>query len=212
MPGSQIGFTGAYDQEEVFHERTVLAVDCSSSMSLAMGSTTRVASATGAATGFAKRKYDMFSEDPRYNGEIAVVAFNSEVIGHVPLTPYKKVLKTVVPFLKQLQAEGGTDFERPLLMAEKLLRPKRTPDPEILDRVIFLTDGESAYPQDVCTRLKEHWVLIDVIGIGQSAAEVDQKVLEQMASVLDGKTRYRFVKNADALTQHFFTLAGALHE
>ena len=215
---SDVGFTGGYDGADVFYERTAVLVDCSGSMSADMagsgGAGTRLRAAKAAARAFVERKARMFEEDGDFAGEISIVAFNGEVVGHVPLTPYDRCERSLLPFLERLDSEDGTDFEKPLLFAERILSPKRNDAPEILDRLILLTDGRARDPKEIADRLKKNGVIIDTIGIGNSdsgeSAEVDGKLLREIASILDGESRYRFIRESDDLINHFFSLAGTL--
>lgn len=212
--GSEAAFVAGH-VEEFFYQRTVLTVDCSGSMSRQMaGGRTQMEATKLSGHAFVGRKHEMFKKDHRFNGEIAVVAFNDKVVGHVPLTPYAETSEIILPFLDGLTTDGGTDFEKPLLLAEEILSPSRNDDPEILNTIIHLSDGQADYPEEVVKRLKEHGVIIMTIGIGKSdtgeEAEVKRAVLEEMASIIDGDRLYRFITNSDDLINHFFSLAGSL--
>jgi len=214
-----VGFTGGYDLHEVYYERTLITFDCSSSMLAAMlgsgAAHTRLDAAKVAGRGFVEKKIQKFMHDPeRFQGEIGVIAFAENVKGYVPLKHYEDCERAVLPFLDSLEADGTTAFCEPQELAERLFRAGRTDDPDVLDHIIFLTDGDHNGPGDpelVARRLKETGlVVIDTIGIGQTETDVNRELLEAMASTIDGNLRYRFISDAGDLIDHFFTLAGTL--
>ena len=57
-----------------------------------------------------------------------------------------------------------------------------------------MTDGHGGHPLRTAEELKARGVVIDVTGVGQDPAGVDEKLLKKVASVIEGELRYRFVK------------------
>ena len=47
----------------------------------------------------------------------------------------------------------------------------------------------------------------NIIGIGGSPSEVNERDLKRMASVANGRLRYWFIESADALAERFEALA-----
>ena len=80
-----------------------------------------------------------------------------------------------------------------------------------LKRIILLTDGEhngSESPQPVADRLKNAGVVIDCIGIGGTPTDVDEQLLNTIASRnSDGTIRYCFIGDQQALIRKYETLA-----
>ncbi len=80
-----------------------------------------------------------------------------------------------------------------------------------LKRIILLTDGEhngSESPQPVADRLKNTGVVIDCIGIGGTPTDVDEQLLNTIASRnSDGTIRYCFIGDQQALIRKYETLA-----
>ena len=78
-------------------------------------------------------------------------------------------------------------------------------------RIIMLTDGEHnarSLPLAAASRLKNAGVVIDCIGIGGSPADVDEKLLKQIASQNpDGSPRYCFIGDQQQLLRKYQTLA-----
>jgi len=54
--------------------------------------------------------------------------------------------------------------------------------------------------------LKARGVVIDVIGIGDQPDNVDEKLLRKVASVIDGETRYQFIKDQQTLVSQMTAL------
>jgi hypothetical protein len=80
-----------------------------------------------------------------------------------------------------------------------------------LKRIILLSDGEhngAGSPVPIASRLKNAGVVIDCIGIGGSAASVDEKLLRQIASRNpDGSIRYCFIGDQQKLLKKYQNLA-----
>lgn len=80
-----------------------------------------------------------------------------------------------------------------------------------LKRIILLTDGEhngSESPQPMADRLKNAGVVIDCIGIGGTPTDVDEQLLNTIASRnSDGTIRYCFIGDQQALIRKYETLA-----
>ena len=80
-----------------------------------------------------------------------------------------------------------------------------------LKRIILLTDGEhngSESPQLVADRLKNAGVVIDCIGIGGTPTDVDEQLLNTIASRnSDGTIRYCFIGDQQTLIRKYETLA-----
>lgn len=80
-----------------------------------------------------------------------------------------------------------------------------------LKRIIMLTDGEhntGGSPLAIASRLKNAGVIIDCIGIGGSPADVDEKLLKQIASKnRDGSIRYCFIGDQQQLLRKYQSLA-----
>lgn len=80
-----------------------------------------------------------------------------------------------------------------------------------LKRIILLTDGEhntGSCPLKVASRLKNAGVLIDCIGIGGTPTDVDEQLLNTIASRnSDGTIRYCFIGDQQALIRKYETLA-----
>ena len=81
----------------------------------------------------------------------------------------------------------------------------------ITRRIVMLTDGEhngSESPQPVADRLKNAGVVIDCIGIGGTPTDVDEQLLNTIASRnSDGTIRYCFIGDQQALIRKYETLA-----
>src|SRR5207247_9872533 len=77
-------------------------------------------------------------------------------------------------------------------------------------RIVLLTDGESntgSDPVAAATGIKSSGIQLDIIGIGGSPREVNEKNLKRMASVVRGELRYWFIGSVGELVQRFETLA-----
>ncbi|MHB9143456.1 MAG: vWA domain-containing protein [Paludibacter sp.] len=77
-------------------------------------------------------------------------------------------------------------------------------------RIILLTDGhsnEGGNPEPVAEKIKSYEIQLDIIGIGGSPLDVNEPQLRKMASVVNGETRYWFIRNVGELVKKFKVLA-----
>jgi len=81
----------------------------------------------------------------------------------------------------------------------RTIRNRRSP------RIVLLTDGHSTEgdPLTTAAKIKTDGIQLDIIGIGGSPSEVDEKSLRQMASVVDGEIRYWFIRSVGDLVRRF---------
>ena len=77
----------------------------------------------------------------------------------------------------------------------------------VVRRIILLTDGHGGDPMETAEDLKSRGVVIDVVGVGRAPGAVDETLLHQVASVIEGETRYRFIKDQKTLVDHYTQLA-----
>jgi Mg-chelatase subunit ChlD len=138
---------------------------------------------------------------------IGIVDFHGEAkpVSH-PL-PIGEQRRELGQALKRLHTGCCTNIGAGLQLASRELALVPSPsDPT----VILLTDGDSNQgpsPLRVANDLKAQNIQLDIIGIGGSPAEVNERQLRRMASVVNGQLRYWFIESADALVQRFEALA-----
>ena len=77
---------------------------------------------------------------------------------------------------------------------------------------MLLTDGHGGDFIRTGQRLRGAGVLIDIIGIAGDPSAVAEEDLKKVASVVNGASRYRFIKNRAELLQHFKTIANDLRQ
>ncbi len=141
--------------------------------------------------------------DPR--DRVGVVVFNDRAELRTELTGVGNDKATLIQILQDLEAGGGTDITSGLLMAREYFDWTRS---DVVRRIILLTDGEDAGdPIPTADDLKRQGPVIDVIGIGTSASDVNEKLLKRVASTIQGDLRYRFIKDHRTLVSHFTSLA-----
>ena len=97
------------------------------------------------------------------------------------------------------------------MFVEPAGQPENMDNSNVLRRIIMLTDGEynsGGCPLNVALELKNEGVVIDCIGIGGSPADVDEKILKQIASRNpDGSIRYCFIGDQEQLIRKYQSLA-----
>jgi len=109
--------------------------------------------------------------------------------------------------LGEVEPSNGTCIATGLRKAGTLLP---APTDGIQNRLVLLTDGHGGWPQRRAQALKDRDVVIDVIGIGGSPSEVNERCLKAVASTVNGELRYRFIDDKALLVEHFRRIADAL--
>lgn len=140
---------------------------------------------------------------------IALVSFNHAAQVVLPLGPITE-RKMIGRALRRLRDSGGTDLAEGLRAAARLFTDKRPGGRR--RHVILLTDGQGGEPLEMAAELKERLgVVIDAVGIGGSPDEVDEALLRQVATTdPDGYCHYRFIKDAQTLSEHYTQLAQSI--
>ena len=136
--------------------------------------------------------------------QIAVVTFNSSAHVLLPLLPIHSHKREILQAVQSLRPGGGTDINEGLKAAEGVFDWSRN---DVVRRIILLTDGHGGYPLQTAERLKSRGVVIDVRGIGDEPADVDEKLLRAVASVIQGEIHYRFIKDQKMLVADYTQLA-----
>ncbi len=190
------GLSGDPNQRET----CVLLLDASGSMTEQYnGRLSKVEAAGKAGRAFV---YDKEACDP--DDQVGLITFNTRAT--VVLSPV--TLRTgrdqLIQALRNLRAGGGTDFVPAAEAADHVLRSAA---PDAVGRMVLLTDGHAADPRKITDAMKQRGVVIDVIGIGPDPAAVNETVLKNVASVIQGQLRYRFIRDARTLINHFTTLS-----
>jgi Mg-chelatase subunit ChlD len=136
--------------------------------------------------------------------EIGLAAFDDKGKELMSLHPLSSHRREMIRTQQSLEINGGTDINEGLLLARDMLDWGRT---NVVRRIVLLTDGQGGEPLETARELKARGVVIDVIGIGDDPANVDEKLLRQVASVVGGENRYRFIRDHRALLAHYTQLA-----
>lgn len=202
--------------------QSVIVMDRSGSMGTDDYPPNRLAAAKNAARTYVETRAALSPADL-----VGVVAFGTRariLCGPEPLGTAKD---TVLTAIENIELGIKTSIGAGLAKAEELLLgshgswfgkllgrdvPHALPSSGWLQHAILLTDGEQnrdPEPLPIAKRLKQAGVLIDCIGIGDRK-EIDEKLLRQIASVQDRRTRYRFVADLDELLGQYRQLGGFL--
>jgi Mg-chelatase subunit ChlD len=135
---------------------------------------------------------------------VGLVSFNHTATLLEPLSVLREHKTQILRTLQSLQADGGTDINLGLETARDHFHWDRS---GVVRRVVLLTDGHGGNPLGTAAYLKERGVVIDVIGIGASPTAVNELMLREVASVIQGGSRYSFIKDQQTLVAHYTQLA-----
>ena len=176
-----------------------MTVDVSTSMrdELSDGRT-KLEAAKDASCGFLATKVSQDVGD-----EVALISFNSDAVVECPMSPIHSGYQSMIGSIRGLRTNGGTEIPNALYVADGIfLWPRR----DVVRRVVLLTDGHSSDPRQAARSLKDRGVVIDVVGIGDSPSQVNEELLREVASTIDGQCRYRFLDKAGDLQRHYAIL------
>ena len=137
--------------------------------------------------------------------EVGVVVFSDSAEVMLHLSPIHSHKRQIIQTIQSLQIRGGTDINEGLKAAGNVFDWNRT---DVVRRIVLLTDGKGGHPLGTADDLKSRGVVIDVVGVGKDPSGVDEKLLRKVASVIEGETRYRFIKDGYTLNIYFTHLAG----
>lgn len=179
-------------------EETGILIDVSGSMSekLADG-TMKIEAAKQSAITFLNKKLALDASD-----RVAVVAFNHEGRILVPMVGLCDRRRELTQGILSLNPGGGTHLHNAAATAQKALNPR----PDIVSRLLWLTDGNGVDPRAKAQELKDAGVVIDIIGIGPDPSEVNEDLLRETASVIQGQVRYQFLSDRKTIIDHYGTL------
>ena len=185
---------------EVEFEEIVLVNDISDSMNSCDWEPSRLSGAKRASRAFLDSRSKWFPGD-----RIGIVGFSDEAELVLPLVPAaNRVL--IAQKIDGMRATGTTSVGAGLRVAEALLLGARSGAGK---RIILYSDGdENTDPRALpfAERLKRNGTTIFTIGIGGSPDGVNENLLQQIASVLEGKPAYRFIADADAMVSQYHEL------
>lgn len=180
-------------------EDVFIVTDVSGSMDQELDAgTSKIAGASRAGINLVLRKCQV---DP--NDRIGLVTFCDTADVLLNLSPCTAHKAELIQKLQSLTANGGTDIAEGLKTAQGFFDWSRN---EVVRRIVLLTDGHGGKPESLARKLHDKGVVIDVIGIGPSPSAVNEARLRQVASTIDGMSRYRFIKDSRTLVAHYTQL------
>ncbi len=101
-------------------------------------------------------------------------------------------------------ADNGTDINEGFVAAVNMFDWGLK---NVVWRIELLTDGKGGEPLQTAEDFKSRGGVVDVVGIGDCTANVNEKMLKKVASVIAGELRYRFIKDHQSLIAHYMQLA-----
>ncbi len=179
-------------------EFSVLVLDESGSMANDDYPPCRLRAADQAARGFVAAKDKQAPRD-----RVGVVSFSDRAKQVLPPMEVGDAL-TCWGQVEAIGPGGITCLEAGLRAAEAMLVEAEAEESQ---RIVLLTDGWGGDPSVFAAELKDQGVVIDVVGIGGEPTAVNEAVLREVASTVNGESRYRFIRDAEALREHFQVLA-----
>lgn len=124
--------------------------------------------------------------------EVQLIVFGDTAVEVIPLSPAPQAYKQLTACADNLPRFGGT-FLKPAL---DLVKPSSN------GRLAIVTDGDIFdHPQEHVAAMKDAGMVVDVIGIGSNASEVNEVLLRELASTENGKLNYKLVNSAPELSQ-----------
>lgn len=199
--GNGVTSSPAVNTDVEQREHTVCVMDVSGSMAGRYDA--QYDKLTAAKRSFSSMLAQKASIDP--DDEVGIVQFSDDARAMSPILPLRTCKQALLRTLQSLTIDGGTDINEGLKGARDLFDWRYT---DVVRRIVLLTDGHGGNPIHTAEELKSNGVIIDVIGVGEDPGEVDEKLLKKVASVIQGETRYRFIKDGQTLVSHMTVLGG----
>jgi len=140
--------------------------------------------------------------------KIGLAIFNGKAEVLLSLCPVGTHKRQIIQAVQSIEVGGGTDINKGLKVAREEFDWSRT---DVVRRIVLLTDGHGGSPLQTAEELKGMGVVIEVIGCGPSPKAVDEKLLLKVASVIEGETRYWFIKDQQTLVETLPGLAAKTH-
>ena len=180
----------------------IIVIDASLSMDFTDYSPSRLNGAKQAATRFLHKRFEV---SPDALVGIATFCSDARLVSH-PI-PIREYLVHLQESLQRLSTGSSTNISAGLSVAQtEILKARGTGT----KRILLLTDGDSNIgpsPVSTATEIKAAGTQLDIIGIGGSPSEVNEKDLKAMASVVNGELRYWFIESVGELVRKFEALA-----
>ena len=184
-PVGNLGLTSTY-------ETVALLIDNSSSMRERFeGAADKLAAAKMGAATFILEKYRHHPHDA-----VGVISFCSAPTVLTNPLPVRSAKAQLLRAISPLAANGGTNITKALEAAEEMLLIKHVAQ---VPRIVLLTDGHGGNARQVAQRLKDSGVTIQCVGVGNDPSAVDEALLHDIASTIDGCLQYVFVRNLHSL-------------
>lgn len=180
----------------------IILIDVSGSMTQNDYAPSRLGAAQNAACEFIKRQA---REAP--DTLLGIVVFGSKAKVLASPSHVGSDARRLGRAVRSAQTDGSTNLASGLALAGRQIVSATGRGH---GRVILLTDGHSTCvrnPVAVASKLKESEIQIDAIGIGGAPKDVNEEQLRSIASVINGKPRYWFIRNVGALVRKFEALA-----
>lgn len=179
-----------------------LVLDASPSMEDEDYPPSRFAAAKQGATGFLQK---CIAQTP--DAQVGVIFYAESARIASPLLPARTHSQQLRQAINSGEIAPATNIGAGLIAAGQELINKGT---AVSPAIVLLTDGYSNIgpdPVQIATRLKDMGVRLDIIGIGGSPEDVNEDDLRQMASVVEGRSRYSFIRDTTTLVRKFEALA-----
>jgi Mg-chelatase subunit ChlD len=194
----------SYDFQSSPHGRLAyeLVLDASASMDDDDYPPTRFGAAKQAATGFLKK-----CEEQTPEALVGAIFYSDSAREAAPLLPVRGEYRQ----LRRAISSGRTGFTTNIGAGlTAAARAFKSIGPPVSPAIVLLTDGhsnEGPNPVGVARKLKNAGVRLDIVGIGGSPEDVNERQLKEMASIHEGQLRYWFIRDTDTLVQRFEAFA-----
>ncbi len=183
-------------EARVQDESLIVMIDRSPSMEDRCGTLTKFSAAKQAVMALVDQRLAIKAVD-----DLAVIAFDTAACVVLPFTSTATGYNSIKRAVRAIGIGGGTDIATPLALAASILPAARKRP----IHAILLTDGQGGQPLPAASALKERGVILQVIGTGDTPRDVDEPLLKAVASTLNGKVLYKFLRDGGELIEYFRT-------
>jgi Mg-chelatase subunit ChlD len=178
-------------------EVLIFIIDRSNSMDECCGSIPKLRAAKNAILATLKTRLRQGFSDLT-----SLIIFNVSAEAPLLLSQVSDSQALITKTVRSIKIDGGTDINCGLQFLSDHLQIYCHGRPI---HVVLLSDGQGHLGDPVATagHLKGQGVVIETVGVGDTPMEVDEPLLKQIASRVDDRILYRFVRDSREMTQYF---------
>jgi Mg-chelatase subunit ChlD len=132
----------------------------------------------------------------------SLIIFNDHAEVPLLLSQVADSQALITKAVQSVHIDGGTDINSGLLFLSDHLQVYRHGRP--IHAIVFSDgQGHTGSPLETAARLKGQSVILETVGVGHTPMDIDEPLLKNIASIVNGKVLYRFVRDSREMEEYF---------